>query len=116
MKKLFSAVFFLVGFNVVTCNASCKVDCTSITQTGKTTAEQSIRSTYEQLLNKLDELEDAYDDYQKAVDDQNKLLEQLQALKERNTLLEKEILFFRAADNQVIGLSIDNTATKKGVK
>ncbi|MDR1285375.1 MAG: hypothetical protein LBJ88_04155 [Campylobacteraceae bacterium] len=86
-------------------------------QQGKNKVEQTIKKVYEQLSSKLNnDLIPAYDDYQKAIDEQNKLLEKVQILKERNALLEKQILFLRMQDKEIVGLSIDSTSIKQEVK
>lgn len=75
---------------------------------------KTVNKVYQELISKLNnDLIPAYNDYQKAIEKQNELLEKVKTLKKRNTLLEKQILFLRTQDRELIGLSIDSVSTKK---
>jgi SMC interacting uncharacterized protein involved in chromosome segregation len=117
MKKVVLACLLFVSlFDVSYAPFLCKVGCTTEVQNGERDAKKDIEDAYNDLYDAIDDLKDAYDDYKKAIEDQNKLLEKLQTLKVRNALLEKQILFLRTQDKELVGLSIDGAATKKGAK
>jgi len=91
--------------------------CTSDVNNEKQSVTQTIQDVYKELIDKLNnDLVPAYNDYLEATDNQTKLLEKVQTLKVRNALLEKQILFLRTQDKELVGLSIDGAATKKGAK
>jgi hypothetical protein len=118
MKKITLACF-LLGFTISISYGTgepCHVDCSSITQQAEQDAKQRIEDVYDQLEDELDKLKEAYTNYQKATDNQTELLEKVQTLKARNALLEKQILFLRTQDKELVGLSIDSTNTKKELK
>jgi hypothetical protein len=80
-------------------------------------AEEIVEEIYDKLTDKLNnDLRPAYKDYQKAVEKQNELLQKVQTLKRHNAILEKQIIFYRQQDKEVIGLSIDSISTKKGAE
>jgi hypothetical protein len=113
MKKTV-LILFLVCIYVDTSYACGKLDCNGVIEANKEIAKQTIEQIYKQLKNKLNnDLVPAYKDYQAAIGKQNELLENVQTLKARNALLEKQILFLRAQDKELVGLSIDSTNTKR---
>lgn len=113
MKKLFFAILLSI-FLVNVASAACKyVPCRGYIQTTKATATSKVTTLYAKLTATLAKLGVAYTKYELALTEQRKLLEDLQTLKSNNALLEKEILFVRGIDNEVIGLTIDSVAAKK---
>jgi peptidoglycan hydrolase CwlO-like protein len=118
MKKIVLACFlFCLMISISYGSNPCHEDCSSTTQQEQETAKNKIEQAYEKLINKLNnDLVPAYNNYQKATDNQTKLLEKVQTLKARNALLEKQILFLRTQDKELVGLSVDGASTKKGAK
>jgi len=118
MKKVV-LVCFLVGLTISIsyANPTCHGDCSEVTRNAKDNAKNKIEQVYEKLIDKLNnDLIPAYNNYQTATDNQTKLLEKVQTLKARNALLEKQILFLRTQDKELVGLSIDGASTKKVAK
>jgi carbonic anhydrase len=109
--------YFISSSHSNACGSGCTHrDCSSVTQQAKTQSDGEIQTSYDNLIIALNDLDTAYTNYQKAIDNQTELLEKVQKAKKLNTLLQTHIVFLRRQDAEIVGLSIDNTATKKGVR
>lgn len=115
MKKIFSVVVAIsISFSSVYA-ACCWNQCTAEALEDLANAQKELAKDYAIVFAKVELLRLTYRQYEKALIEQRELLEQLQVLSKKNTLLEREILFLRGNDNEVIGLTIDSVAAEKEI-
>jgi hypothetical protein len=87
--------------------SACAISCVANLQVESQTTQSELSSYFQQVMQALGQLDNAYADYQDIINEQNALLKDLQQLNKENAIEEKQRAFLLNKAKQTLGTSVD---------